>query len=146
MCAGTVPLECKDFCAHCYENPCENGATCTAYGVNSYTCSCVAGYTGTNCETDIDECAAFPCKNGATCTHGLNSYQCACATGFSGTNCESDMDFKQCTGDMTMRTTSLSADCQRPIDDGGGGFNGGCGASTCICRGTDAAAALTGQA
>ena len=27
-----------------------NGATCTE-SVNSYTCGCVAGYTGTNCET-----------------------------------------------------------------------------------------------
>ena len=32
----------------CSPNPCQNGGTCTD-GVNSYTCSCVEGYTGNNC-------------------------------------------------------------------------------------------------
>ena len=34
----------------CISAPCQNSGTC-ADGVNSYTCTCVAGYTGTNCET-----------------------------------------------------------------------------------------------
>ena len=34
----------------CSSSPCMNGATCTD-AVNSYTCACVAGYTGTHCET-----------------------------------------------------------------------------------------------
>ena len=34
----------------CSSNPCLNGATCVD-GTNGYTCTCVAGYTGTNCET-----------------------------------------------------------------------------------------------
>ena len=34
----------------CASNPCENSGTC-ADAVNGYTCSCVAGFTGTNCET-----------------------------------------------------------------------------------------------
>jgi len=34
----------------CSSNPCENGGTCTD-GVNGFTCSCLAGYTGTTCET-----------------------------------------------------------------------------------------------
>ena len=34
----------------CSSNPCMNGAACTD-AVNSYTCACVAGYTGTHCET-----------------------------------------------------------------------------------------------
>ena len=34
----------------CSSNPCMNGATCTD-AVNSYTCACVPGYTGTHCET-----------------------------------------------------------------------------------------------
>ena len=34
----------------CSSNPCQNGGTCTD-GVNEYTCSCVAGYEGTSCET-----------------------------------------------------------------------------------------------
>ena len=33
----------------CSSNPCLNGGTCNNL-VNSYSCSCPSGYTGTNCE------------------------------------------------------------------------------------------------
>ena len=33
----------------CSSNPCQNGGTCTD-GVNSYSCACVAGTSGVNCE------------------------------------------------------------------------------------------------
>lgn len=39
----------------CVTSPCRNGATCqNANG--SYRCHCQAGYTGRNCEVDIDDC------------------------------------------------------------------------------------------
>ncbi|XP_071958874.1 uncharacterized protein [Antedon mediterranea] len=42
---------------HCsYLSPCQNGGACTD-GVGTYTCSCVPGYSGTNCET-IDSCTS----------------------------------------------------------------------------------------
>ena len=34
----------------CASTPCENGASCSD-GINRYTCTCVAGYTGLHCET-----------------------------------------------------------------------------------------------
>ena len=34
----------------CASNPCLNGAACND-GINSYTCSCLNGYTGTLCQT-----------------------------------------------------------------------------------------------
>jgi len=34
----------------CSPNPCRKGGTCTE-GENSYTCNCVAGYNGVNCQT-----------------------------------------------------------------------------------------------
>ncbi|XP_060595177.1 fibropellin-1-like, partial [Ruditapes philippinarum] len=55
-------------------------------------CTCVAGYTGTNCETDIDDCNPNPCQNGAACTDGVDSYTCTCVAGYTGTNCETDID------------------------------------------------------
>ncbi|MFT3771512.1 MAG: calcium-binding EGF-like domain-containing protein [Minicystis sp.] len=70
----------------CASNPCQNGGTCTD-GVNSYTCACPAGFTGTNCDINIDECASNPCVHG-TCTDGVNSYTCACDSGWTGTNCD----------------------------------------------------------
>ena len=33
----------------CDSNPCKNGAVCNDH-VNRYSCDCVVGYTGTNCE------------------------------------------------------------------------------------------------
>ena len=34
--------------------------------VNGYYCECLDGYTGTNCEVEINECAVNPCIQG-TC-------------------------------------------------------------------------------
>ena len=34
----------------CASSPCQNGGTCLDQ-INSYSCSCVAGYTGSNCES-----------------------------------------------------------------------------------------------
>ena len=34
----------------CANSPCQNVGTCTD-NVNGHTCTCVAGYTGENCET-----------------------------------------------------------------------------------------------
>ena len=36
---------------------------CVDY-VNSYTCQCQAGYTGYDCEVEIDECQSSPCVRG----------------------------------------------------------------------------------
>lgn len=55
-----------NYCTH--HKPCKNGATCTNTGQGSYTCSCRPGYTGSNCEVEINECDANPCKNGGSCT------------------------------------------------------------------------------
>ena len=33
----------------CKSSPCKNGGTCSDH-VNSYTCSCAAGYNGVHCE------------------------------------------------------------------------------------------------
>ena len=47
----------------CDTDPCQNNATCRESGNDSsvelgeYTCDCIPGYNGTNCEEDINECA-----------------------------------------------------------------------------------------
>ena len=46
----------------CAGNPCRNGGTCRD-GVNSFTCSCVAGYTGNTCQfSKVYFCASL-CKH-----------------------------------------------------------------------------------
>ena len=72
-------------------SPCWHNATCID-GVANYTCDCLPGYTGKNCETDINECESNPCQNGGSCIDGVNKYTCNCTGGYNGTNCELDID------------------------------------------------------
>uniref|UniRef100_K1RUJ1 Versican core protein n=1 Tax=Magallana gigas TaxID=29159 RepID=K1RUJ1_MAGGI len=72
----------------CDSNSCQNGGTCHN-GNNQYTCSCLPGWTGTNCEIDIDECASTPCMYGNDCIQDrINSYICVCSERFEGVYCE----------------------------------------------------------
>ncbi|NXE91314.1 SNED1 protein, partial [Menura novaehollandiae] len=71
--------------------PCLNGGKCIEdciTGNPSYTCSCLAGFTGKRCHVDVDECLSHPCQNGATCLNGAGSFTCRCSPGFRGNNCE----------------------------------------------------------
>ncbi|ELU13257.1 hypothetical protein CAPTEDRAFT_47715, partial [Capitella teleta] len=64
---------------------CQQNCTNT---LGSYECACntpcVEGYTGANCDEDIDECAndAFICGIGGNCTNEVGSYQCNCSDGY----------------------------------------------------------------
>lgn len=70
-------------------DPCQNGGTCLD-GIGEFTCLCVNGFEGKQCEIDVDECLSNPCKNGATCNQYVDSYTCTCRLGFSGINCETN--------------------------------------------------------
>src|SRR5690606_18200856 len=53
--------ECTPF-DPCADHECQNGATCEPDG-DDYSCDCADGFSGPNCETNIDECADEPCEN-----------------------------------------------------------------------------------
>ena len=58
---------------------CEHGSTCVPYGNQQFYCCCSQGYTGPNCEADIDECESQPCRNGGSCSEGdPGHYVCDC--------------------------------------------------------------------
>ncbi|XP_078681775.1 uncharacterized protein LOC144916521 [Branchiostoma floridae x Branchiostoma belcheri] len=61
----------KDECAR---NPCQHGGSCVNKD-GGYTCICSSGWTGQDCQQDIDECASKPCQNG-TCDNKDGGYTC----------------------------------------------------------------------
>ncbi|XP_016357052.1 versican core protein-like [Sinocyclocheilus anshuiensis] len=75
----------------CSDDVCLNGGSCVKI-VGAQICSCPPGYSGDQCEIDIDECQTNPCRNGGTCIDGLNSFTCVCLPSYAGALCEKDTE------------------------------------------------------
>uniref|UniRef100_W5MBA9 Neurocan core protein n=1 Tax=Lepisosteus oculatus TaxID=7918 RepID=W5MBA9_LEPOC len=75
----------------CQTNPCLHGGTCLSTG-DLYSCQCQPGYSGENCEIDIDDCQSTPCQNGGTCIDEINSFVCLCLPSYGGATCEKDTE------------------------------------------------------
>ncbi|XP_065529895.1 sushi, nidogen and EGF-like domain-containing protein 1 isoform X4 [Lathamus discolor] len=97
--------------------PCLNGGKCIEdciTGNPSYTCSCLAGFTGKRCHVDVDECLSNPCQNGATCLNGAGNFSCMCPLGFRGANCETEelpCESKVCHNGGTCQAVNGTAVC-----------------------------------
>lgn len=44
----------------------------------------LSGFTGKNCDNNIDDCPGHQCQNGGTCVDGVNTYNCQCNPEFTG--------------------------------------------------------------
>ena len=87
VCKQEMCVGCKQ-CA-CAHNPCKHDGSCkTNANSRGYVCECEPGYSGAQCEKNIDDCASNPCLNGGECIDEVNGYTCECEDGFSGDNCE----------------------------------------------------------
>uniref|UniRef100_A0A4W5RMI9 Delta-like protein n=1 Tax=Hucho hucho TaxID=62062 RepID=A0A4W5RMI9_9TELE len=65
---------------------CLLGGECLDLG-QSVLCRCHSGFTGANCQVNIDDCASAPCQNAGTCQDGMDDYTCSCTLGYAGKNC-----------------------------------------------------------
>ena len=85
---------------HCYSTPCSNGGTCVA-DVNSFVCACPlgvggrlceilcpVGYTGIDCDENVDVCTSMHCLNNGTCYAENGLAVCACSDNFDGPLCQ----------------------------------------------------------
>ena len=93
-------------------------------GTVSYSCACNTGWTGVNCDQDIDECANGACPNGA-CPNTAGSHTCTCSTpGWTGDNCDQDIndcDPDPCVYGTCTDTGTVSYSCT--CTDGFSGTN-----------------------
>ncbi|RDD45649.1 Deleted in malignant brain tumors 1 protein [Trichoplax sp. H2] len=85
-------IRCSSHYCDIKNGTCNNRGTCVALAQDhEYICQCNKGYTGKNCEIDIDECASNPCQSMAgglaVCKEFLGYYTCECPVGYSGYNC-----------------------------------------------------------
>ncbi|CAJ0925727.1 unnamed protein product [Ranitomeya imitator] len=55
---------------------------------SGYFCTCKEGFSGVNCQTNINECASNPCLNEGTCIDGVAGYKCNCILPYTGATCE----------------------------------------------------------
>ncbi|XP_067158181.1 sushi, nidogen and EGF-like domain-containing protein 1 isoform X4 [Apteryx mantelli] len=100
--------------------PCLHGGKCIEdciTGNPSYTCSCLAGFTGKRCHIDVDECLSHPCQNGATCINNVNSFSCSCPPGFKGASCEIE-----------------ESPCEAKVCQNGGKCQVANGTAVCLCQ------------
>lgn len=73
----------------CSSNPCRNDGHCYPTSPTDYTCSCINGYSGRDCEIAPNLCDQLkPCQNGGSCTGNTTKYKCDCPLSYTGLNCE----------------------------------------------------------
>ncbi|CAF1023523.1 unnamed protein product [Adineta ricciae] len=80
-----------------YQVPCNSSGSC-GHNSQCYTnlgdklCICSPGYTGPQCDTEIDECLAAPCLHGGVCKDQVNNYTCDCTSiYYTGGDCETEV-------------------------------------------------------
>lgn len=56
--------------------------------LNDHLCVCDFGFTGIDCDKNIDDCIANICENNASCIDNIGSYDCLCEDDYKGEYCE----------------------------------------------------------
>ncbi|KAK3091097.1 hypothetical protein FSP39_017083 [Pinctada imbricata] len=107
VCVCEAPYELDNAGKCTLMDPCE-GVNCVNGSCSNGMCNCIAGFTGSQCQHNIDECASMPCGMNGQCMDMVNSYDCQCNSGFTGTNCETNID--DCPGSCDLTNTDRRED------------------------------------
>ncbi|KAK5647120.1 hypothetical protein RI129_005584 [Pyrocoelia pectoralis] len=120
---------------NCLSNPCVHGV-CIDDLNTSYSCYCIDGYTGIQCQTNWDECWSNPCQNGGICLDGIATFNCSCPPGYIGEFCEEDYNecaSNPCLNNGTCMDVTNGYKCSCPI-----GYLGvNCEIDIAICNATN---------
>ena len=57
---------------------------------------CVPGFSGANCNRNINDCRRVTCSGNGQCVDGVNSFTCECEPGYTGVLWETNVD--ECAG------------------------------------------------
>jgi len=60
--------------------------------MSTFSCDCLKGFMGAQCEHNINDCDPNPCFNGGTCNDLVGDFSCSCPPGTEGSRCERNLD------------------------------------------------------
>ncbi|XP_034311593.2 uncharacterized protein [Magallana gigas] len=92
---------------NCTSKESDTVSTCFNNGVKhpvSGKCSCLPGYTGSECEALVDECQHSFCGENGHCIDGIDNFTCVCMPGFTGKYCNNNLD--ECSANPCMNNAS----------------------------------------
>ena len=130
--------KCETNIDECESNPCPNGERCVDQ-IDGYQCvsdchttcmhggtcmggicACPTGWTGPQCNQDINECLNRTICNNGACYNNPGGYTCGCYPGWIGANC--DFQAPTCkTGDCPIDYCEIAKNVtgQQPCKNGG---------------------------
>uniref|UniRef100_A0A8V5GDB6 Uncharacterized protein n=1 Tax=Melopsittacus undulatus TaxID=13146 RepID=A0A8V5GDB6_MELUD len=85
-------INCEHLYDACSKHECTAHMMCNSTpGLLEYDCICMPGFTGIDCNVNINECESNPCTDPHfECVDSINGYTCKCQTGLNGEGCQTE--------------------------------------------------------